>query len=420
VAALSGGLRIWQLNRFDALVFDEVYFVQFAQNYLSGAASFDAHPPLGKYLIAAGIWLYQRFPLPNSAASYRWLTALVGSALPLVVMALANALGKRFNESNPKRLQTFALLSGLFVTIDGLFVVESRYGLINIYMVFFGLLGQWLWLRQDEKPHGTDVRLQVLSAVSLGGAIAIKWNGLGFVLSLIGWELISPKKNNRLRKTALWRLASRIGIISSATYIVVWIPHLWATQESFWATHASLLSFHQQLPAEGHSACSRWFTWPLLIKPIAYWYQESDGLAHTVNNLGNPLLWWLSSAAVLLMFVEKLLRALARKAFKKNNPLSPNLATLLLIGYGANWLPWAMVNRCTFIYLYMPAAIFSFMALAWMMSGWLQAPTSGVRMMGWAIGIAIALAFCFWLPLSLGSPLTPESLQLRWWLRTWI
>ncbi|MGI8936375.1 MAG: phospholipid carrier-dependent glycosyltransferase, partial [Phormidesmis sp.] len=57
VVGLSFGLRFWQLSRFDALVFDEIYFVKFAHAYLTGVPQFDAHPPLGKYLIAAGIWL---------------------------------------------------------------------------------------------------------------------------------------------------------------------------------------------------------------------------------------------------------------------------------------------------------------------------------------------------------------------------
>jgi dolichyl-phosphate-mannose-protein mannosyltransferase len=72
----------------------------------------------------------------------------------------------------------------------------------------------------------------------------------------------------------------------------------------------------------------------------------------------------------------------------------------------------------------MPAAVFGFMVLAWLLSEWLYAPYKifavPVKIMGWMILAAIALAFIFWLPLSLGSPLMPEALQTRWWLRSWI
>ncbi|KAB1987234.1 phospholipid carrier-dependent glycosyltransferase, partial [Haemophilus parainfluenzae] len=53
------GLRCWGLGWFHTLIFDEVYYVKFAVDYLNGKPFFDAHPPLGKYLIALGIWLSQ-------------------------------------------------------------------------------------------------------------------------------------------------------------------------------------------------------------------------------------------------------------------------------------------------------------------------------------------------------------------------
>ncbi|MDZ4871155.1 MAG: hypothetical protein CLLPBCKN_000543 [Chroococcidiopsis cubana SAG 39.79] len=35
VFAFSAGLRFWQLSRFNTLVFDEVYYAKFANNYLT-------------------------------------------------------------------------------------------------------------------------------------------------------------------------------------------------------------------------------------------------------------------------------------------------------------------------------------------------------------------------------------------------
>ena len=420
MAALSCGLRFWQLARFNELVFDEVYFVSFARDYLAGLTPSDAHPPLGKYLIALSIWMYEQLPLPASSVSYRWLNALVGSAIPLIVAGLAHTLGQRFGTQNPARLHTFALLAGTFVAIDGLFVVESRYGLLNIYMVFFGLLGQWLWLLQKKD---SDFHLRMVAGVSLGCAVATKWNGLGFVLSLFIWEL-SRLGNQKLigekispPSSPLWRskivnLALSVLFISSITYVAAWVPHIARSQANLWDIHTSLFSFHQQLPATGHSACSRWFSWPLLIKPISYWYETTSDIAYTVNNMGNPALWWLSSAVVLLMLIDKV-NDLSRK--QQNY-----LTTYLLISYASNWLPWLLVSRCTFIYLYMPAATFSFVGLAWVMSGWLHARLVWMRWAGWAIAVIIASAFVFWLPLSMGAPLNIDDLQLRWWLKSWI
>lgn len=460
VVSLSFGLRFWHLSRFDALVFDELYYAKFAQAYLTQTPSFDTHPPLGKYFIALGIWLSTHVPLfapflkGDSVAitsdirlfplSYRWMNALVGSCVPLIVMGLAHTLGsgpenpQKSRSSRSQRL-TFGVLASAFVAIDGLFITESRYALINIYIVFFGLLGHWLWLRASlswaagSRLRGHGYRL--LAGVALGGAIATKWNGLGYVLSLLIWELWRTR--GKARKIEYFWLLPYAILVPAFIYCLIWLPHLSFTQESLRGVHLTLLSFHQELSSGGHPACAPWFTWPLLIKPIAYWYEESGGLAYTANNLGNPALWWLASAATFLLLLERGLR-LIRPQVRPQGASSPersltnnrtnnrtdNLKAYLLISYAANWLPWMLVGRCTFIYLYMPAAVFSFMVLAWLLSEWLHGRTNNAlgqaRTVGWVMVGAIALAFLFWLPLSLGLPLTPEELQLRWWLRSWI
>src|SRR5512146_204410 len=59
---ISLGLRFWGLGRFNTLVFDEVYYAKFAHQYLSLTPFFDGHPPLSKYIIAAGMWLGSKMP----------------------------------------------------------------------------------------------------------------------------------------------------------------------------------------------------------------------------------------------------------------------------------------------------------------------------------------------------------------------
>lgn len=457
MTTLSFGLRFWHLSHFKALVFDEVYFVKFAQAYLSGSPQFDAHPPLGKYFIALGIWL--------SGGGYRWMNALIGSLIPLIVIGIVRTLTGW--QRSPKLL-TFAILAGLFVAIDGLFVTESRYALINIYMVFFGLLGHWLWLQASDlaaPKQSLKVRFyRVLASISLGTAIATKWNGLGYLLSLLVWEIWRtknsvPKNNspkNKKKYLVNYLVSSLITavLISALTYGLIWLPHLWLTQETLGAVHIKLFRFHQYLSASGHSACAKWFTWPLLIKPISYWYEESEGMAYTVNNLGNPALWWLSSSATCLLFIEQILSFTSKYGQSKRTansaisefptahharlqpPTRHIISTYLLISYAANWLPWVFVSRCTFIYHYMPAAVFSFMLLAWLLSEWLYSPLKPSlrsltvkrsrtqrRVSQWGMPVlmlaAIALAFIFWLPLTLGLPLTPTELLARWWLKSW-
>ncbi len=434
VVGLSFGLRFWRLSRFDALVFDEVYFVKFAHAYLTGMPQFDAHPPLGKYLIATSIWLSTHQPFadwpfadwPEELApfSYRWMNALVGSFVPLVVMGIAHTLGRWQREA---KRWTFTLLAGGFVAIDGLFITESRYALINIYMVFFGLLGHWLWLQASiDSDRGRVFKsiFRTLAAAAFGAAVAVKWNGLGYWLGLLIWEAWRGEWFKRSHSPkALSKALFYGGLIPALTYNLIWWPHLSLSEEHLASLHATLLSFHQQLAAGGHPDCSKWYTWPLLIKPIAYWYETVGSQTYTVSNLGNPALWWFSSSAVILLFIVRMRQVkdqLMRGKATPTDPISQSLSAYLLIGYAANWLPWMVIGRCTFIYLYMPAAAFSFIVLAWLLSEWLHSSQTWVRVMALVMLSAIALSFFFWLPLSLGSPLTPSALKLRWWLKTWI
>ncbi|MEL7351463.1 MAG: phospholipid carrier-dependent glycosyltransferase [Cyanobacteria bacterium P01_A01_bin.116] len=470
ILTAGGFLRVWHLTQFHTFVFDEVYYVKFAQSYLTGQAGFDAHPPLGKYLIATGIWLshqlsFLRVGLPSAEPlSYRWMNAAVGSLVPLVVIGIAGVLTGRDRpqpeqntpHSSRKQHQVFGLLAGTFIAIDGLFITESRYALINIYMVFFGLLGHWFWLQAPITTTSTTNKtlincslLRLLAGIALGASVATKWNGLGYWLSLLIWEIWQANKAKGqisqikplIQQGALYGL-----LIPSLTYGLIWWPHLSLTGENFLTVQRALLTFHDQLSAQSHIACSQWYTWPLLVKPFPYWYEESGTVVRTVSNLGNPILWWLSTAAVSVMSIGAIqprLKPIQLKriqqhiqqriqrvkhdgnnttgSFQRTTAVSSNPVTgYLLISYFSNWLPWVAVSRCTYLYLYMPAAVFAFMVLAWLVSQWLRAHAAGVRTMGWLILGAIALAFIFWLPLSLGLPLSPEQLQNRWWLRSWI
>ena len=210
-------------------------------------------------------------------------------------------------------------------------------------------------------------------------------------------------------------------LIPGVVYGFIWCPHLWLTGEHFGDMHATLLNFHHQLSSGGHAACSRCYTWPLLIKPFSYWYEDAGTSVHAVNNMGNPLLWWLSSAAMILLVVEGIGQLKDKWLLRRAETFRmTNLSLYLVIGYFANWLPWILISRCTYLYLYMPAAVFSFVVLAWWLSEWLHSLFRKVRGIGWVMLGAIAITAWFRLPLALGSPLTSEGLEMRWWLRSWI
>jgi dolichyl-phosphate-mannose--protein O-mannosyl transferase len=435
-------LRFWGLGRFDTLVFDEVYFAKFGHHYLTHTEFFDAHPPLGKYLIALGIALKGFNPW-----GYRWVNALVGSFLPLLLAGIACQLSRRL---------TFALIAAGLASLDGLLLVESRYALLNVHILFFGLLAHWLVLiALDHK--GTPRLLWLTGAgVSFGATIAVKWNGLGFLLGLyLAWLVAKGVQSfctnqshpqmrvsvHRLSETPGWQLFVYLPAIALVIYSLLWIPHLAQNPDyNFWQVHEQMFGYHHQRVggSEVHPYCSRWYTWPLLLKPISYFYQTVQSTSepvpiigpplppdtvkwvYSVYATGNPLLWWSTTIAIFFVLGRWLWQSWQgithhlgmNHLFRIPAPEQIWIPLYLSMNYLANFLPWIGVSRCTFLYHYMPASMFSTLAMAWLIDGWLQEPDPRWRTAAVTLLFVSVSSFMLWLPLFLGLPVTPRSWQL--------
>lgn len=462
---IAAVLRFPHLAYLNFLVFDEKYFVKFAHQYLTGDRVFDSHPPLGKYLIALGIFIGDRLPFPHtyiqgadflgSPWSYRWFNALVGSLIPLILAAIAYQLTHRYS---------YSVIAGFLSITDGLFLVESRYGLINIYMVFFGLLGQLCLLHSINHPNKHRWIFLVAAGINFGASVAVKWNGLGFLLSAyvlwvshglwLGFQEYQKQVPFRFTLPKLKQLYQLIlsqlfisprlffiylGMIPTLVYCLCWIPHLQMNPDyGFWQVHQQIFTYHQNLGngTQVHPYCSPWWTWPWMIRPMVYFYKTiqlspQTNIIYTVLGMGNPMLSWLSTTALGLLTVL-LIQQIALKISPFFEKIFPRKLYIphhsgflpiwyyLIVNYLCNWLPWALVSRCTFLYHYMSAAVFAQLAIAWLIDYGLQAKQTYWRILAIAFIIIILLAFIFWLPFYLGLPLSPKAWQQRIWLDSWI
>ncbi|MBD1846222.1 phospholipid carrier-dependent glycosyltransferase [Cyanobacteria bacterium FACHB-63] len=470
---VSLGLRFWGLGRFNTLVFDEVYYAKFANNYLTGTRFFDGHPPLSKYLIAIGIWIGNRLPLGQdtvnnlagstlSTWSYRWLNALTGSFIPLVISAIAYQLSQR---------RSYALIAGILAAMDGLFLVESRYALNNVYLVLFGLLGQLLLLLSLRSSKRLNWLL-VGSGVFFAASASIKWNGLWFLMSAyflwgLGWlfrwinwiglrsQQSTEISNHPLPTSPLYRI-TQINLFSfllcfagipALFYWLIWLPHLHLNPEfDFVEVQRQILSYHQRVGSgmDIHPYCSTWYSWILMLRPVAYFYQVASSptdpipngssalilqpgrVVYDVHAIGNPALWWFSSVAIVFLIwilVEHwhILPSLVTVQAPKLGYLPPQelwIVLFLMTGYVANLLPWMPVSRCVFLYHYMGSSVYATMGLAWLVDRWLRKRES--RALGIGVILLCAIAFVFWMPIYLGLPLSQSEYEVRMWLRSWI
>ncbi|NEO55949.1 MAG: phospholipid carrier-dependent glycosyltransferase [Okeania sp. SIO3B5] len=468
-------LRFWQLGRFNTLVFDEVYYAKFANNYLTKTDFFNAHPPLSQYIIAISIWIGSHLPFGQEVVNnetgstlapwtYRWVNALTGSFIPVVVGAIAYQLTRR---------QSYGFIAALLIALDGLLLVESRYALNNIYLVIFGLLGQLCLIIALQDWQLKQHIWLALAGINFGASAAIKWNGLGFLLSIyllwiFAWiieflappkkpDFISPLRN--LTQLNLVQFTLNLFFIPIITYSLLWIPHIILNPKyGFLEMQKQIFSYHQRIGSgpDIHPYCAQWFTWPLMLRPVVYFYKNTglldkpepslpplpsdignpkvNPLIYDVHAMGNPALWWLSAIAILslvLILINRILdwekkrkarrNKIVTKAKMKFIPASEMWFLLyLLLNWLANFLPWSKVTRCTFIYHYMGAAVFAILALAWWVDRWLNNRQIHLRVIGITVIFIILSAFIFWMPVYLGLPISPQNWQMRMWFRSWI
>ena len=447
-------LRFWNLGQFNELVFDETFFPKFAYDYMLQKPFFHSHPPLGKYTQVIGIWIYNHLPWVNdpaigsvaldelSAQSWRWVNATFGSLLSLIVAFTVYRLTNN---------RLFTVLATLFVVVDGCLIVASRYGLSNVQILFFGFLSL-LFLIQAVKAKTKHRKWLILCGIFLGCAYSVKWNGLGY--SLIAWAVLFggsiclfserllnkyiTSRKGKLTKVAKDSVFRKIGQSERILYLVVlplilyclmWIPDFRVNSKhesiGFIGMHQKMLGFHSnEAEADSHPYCSRWYSWPLMMRPIAYYWDSrkevlEDGTkvkkVHNVASFGNPLLYWMSALAVLWVFFQWLYSVFI---WLKLGRLQESYAihSVIVLGFGANFLPWSMVSRCTFLYHYQSASIFSFLALAWVTTGFFKSKNRWLNYLAVVIVVVVMAAFLYWLPYQLGIEITYDQWKSRIWL----
>ena len=157
------------------------------------------------------------------------------------------------------------------------------------------------------------------------------------------------------------------------------------TGETLLELTARMYGYHNGLTA-AHPASSPWWAWPLNLKPV-WFYQESlaGGTSAALYDAGSLVIWWMGIPA--MAFVSWM-------AFKRRS-----LAlTLIAVGFAAQWIPWARIDRAAFQYHYYTALPFVVLALAYFAAEiWHGASRHAWLLARVAAAIAIAGPAILWL-----------------------
>jgi len=388
--ALAVGLwaRTYSLGSPSSRVFDETYFPTFAYNYLQGVPVFDLHPPLGKFVLAAGIALLGDTPL-----AWRLMPALFGCAL----LGLGAVLGWCYTKE-----RVGALLLAAFLASEMILVVYSRTGLLDGILLFFILATLLTALRAERRGQ------VIWPAVLLGLSVAVKWAALGLVVP-VGYVL--------WRKGLLKPFVGALWISVIVYVLVVYVGEIAGGTSDPWLAWIGVWEWH--LYAAGgialqvdHPWASPWWSWPLMLRPIIFFHEaDTEGRLLTIAAIGNPVLWWSSTIAVVLSLGELVRRKVVARKPVADHPLVP-----VVLGYVALLLPWVTGTRVAFLYHYLPSYAFALLTLVyWLCRLWKYRPWMVV-----AFATCVLVTTLFFLPMTMALPMSPESLRQRAWLESWL
>jgi len=258
--------------------FDEVYHAKTALQYLRGETPTEwVHPPTAKLLIAGGIALFGYEPW-----AWRLAPALAGILLAPVFLLLARRV---------LATERAALFATLLLLLDGVYLVQSRIAMTNVFAVLFQLLSALLLLRAVLEER-LGLRAMSLAGLALGLALSTRWTSL-WAWGFLGLVFLAVRRRRGLtpRELALGALA--FVVLPAMVYLLSYVPWMrqghgvWdvsRTQREIWGYHANLTASHIYF--------SPWWTWPWLYRPTWYFWFSGEGFVRGIVALGNPALWW--------------------------------------------------------------------------------------------------------------------------------
>ncbi|MEZ2389790.1 dolichyl-phosphate-mannose--protein mannosyltransferase [bacterium RCC_150] len=493
-AVIGGILRFVRLDAPHSLVFDETYYVKDAYsllvsgyerswpdkandsfnagnpNVLLNTPEYVVHPPVGKWMIAFGMWLFGS----DNPFGWRFSAALIGTLSIFLTALIALKL---------LRSHILGAAAGLLLAVDGHHLVMSRTSLLDIFLMFWLLaaFGALLMDRDDGRRRlaarldalarttgdGRPTAAQLASGpwlgfrwwrltagICLGLAVGTKWSALffvaGFGLMTVFWDMNA----RRIAGIRSWASAGILkdGVpafftmipVACAVYLSTWTGWFLSSDAYYrqWADsnpsamwgwipgalrslahyHMEAYNFHQGLTTSHPYAASPW-SWLVMGRPTSFYYEspkqgtpgcDFPSCTSAILSVGNPVVWW---GATIALFVVLFWWA-GRRDWR---------AGAILAGVAAGYLPWFMYPERTMFYFYaLSFEPFLVLALVYglgLVLGKSDAPPwrrrSGLYLVGLVVVLAVLLS-AFFYPVWTAEIISYQDWRMRMWMPSWI
>ena len=314
---------------------DEVHYIPDSRDVLRygtesdtrvppGDGAYVVHPPVGKWFIAAGIKIFGDKPF-----GWRFFGAMFGTFSVLIMYLLALRLW-----GSP----WWAATAGLLLSVDGLWFVQSRIAMLDIYVAVFVLAAVWLLVvdRDVTQPTHRGIRWwRVAAGAMFGLALATKWDALPYVAvgiaATLAWDAV--RSNDPVDRRYVFKLLGAVGslvILPAVIYVASYTPwfmdshrynpplceskqttfmiipgvyHIgglagqWLCyQHQIYDFHRGLTMYDPNSHKPGHPYYGYSYSWPWIGRPVAHYYASTTTAAGQMDSeilgLPNPLVWW--------------------------------------------------------------------------------------------------------------------------------
>ncbi len=491
ITAIAFVIRLIGLADPNKLVFDETYYAKDAYSLLrfgyerqwpddanasivagtvdvmQQTAAFIVHPPVGKWLIAAGEAIFGM-----NSFGWRFAPLVFGTLLILVTIRLVRRVS---------RSTLIGGIAGLLLTFDGLAFVMSRTALLDIFLAFFVvaavacLAADRDWFRNRLADHLVSVGApdlagkfgpalivrpwRIAAGLCFGLALGTKWNALyliaAFALLSLAWDLGARRVAGAGRRTGLALIRDGVPafvslvVLSAAVYVLTWAgwfatsggyDRQWGADHpeagtsrvlgkafaSFLHYQHDIWNFHTGdfIMNAKHTYRANPIGWLVLARPLGVDavndIQPGTGgcvgpekCLSVISAIGTPALWW----GAVFALVAALILWIGARDWRFGIPV---------VGVLAGWLPWFAYEARPLFFFYAIVIIpFSVMAVALCLGRLLGPgePTDRRMIGGILTGAYVALVgadFAYLYPILTDQVLPHSKWLARMWLRSWI
>ena len=359
---------------YNSTYFDEIYHARTAYEHLHGQAPYEtSHPPLGKVLMSLGVAIFGMTPF-----GWRFMGVLAG----VLMLPAMYILGKQLTKKT-----SMACTATLLMALDAMHFTQTRIATIDSFPVLFILWSYFFMLRFIQKDL-IALRIKellpslALCGLMMGCGIASKWIGIyaGAGLAVLyfwacarAFYVHGQRIWKRIVTLCLWCIVFFV-IVPIVIYLLSYLPYFaYAHYQSFgeylqlvWNAQTGMFRYHSE-PGRGmdHPFYSPWWEWPTIQRPMYYASAafQPAGTSFSIFCFGNPAVWLFGLVGVFWVFCRWLS---GHRYLLEDHSNTIHLhashwrvdEAFLLIGLAAQFLPWLLVPRGTYIYHYFASTPF--------------------------------------------------------------